>query len=103
MKIYNKLVRDKIPEILDGKGVVYQTKILSGDAYKAALFDKLDEETLEFKQDYNLEELADVMEVVDAFAQLLGADFRQVLDIKNKKAHERGAFTKKICLESTED
>ena len=60
---YNKLVRDKIPEILDKKGVSYEKRIASDEEYKIELVKKLEEEVAEFKEALSSDELADVMEV----------------------------------------
>ncbi len=70
MASYNKLVRDKIPEILDEKGVSYEKRIASPEEYRIKLIKKLAEEVKEFQEAGNLEELADVMEVVEALKKL---------------------------------
>ena len=67
MESYHKLVRDKIPEILDGKGVSYEKRTASPEEYKAELIKKLDEEIQEFAEAGDPEELADVVEVVFKF------------------------------------
>lgn len=64
MKVYNKLVRDKIPEIIKADGKECKTHILSKDEYIAALETKLNEEVAEYQEDKNLEEMADVLEVL---------------------------------------
>ena len=64
MKVYNKLVRDKIPEIIEADGKTCKTKILSDEEYIAALETKLNEEVAEYQADKNLEEMADVLEAV---------------------------------------
>ena len=66
MKVYNKLVRDKIPEIIEADGKYCKTRILSGEEYIAALEAKLNEEVAEYQKDKNLEEIADVFEVLQA-------------------------------------
>lgn len=67
---YNKLVRDKIPQILDEKFVSYEKRIASEDEYRVELIKKLVEESREFAEAGSVEELADVMEVVNALLQL---------------------------------
>ena len=64
MKIYNKLVRDKIPELIESDGKKCVTHILSEKEYITALETKLDEEVAEYHADKNLEEMADVLEVL---------------------------------------
>lgn len=96
MESYNKLVRDKIPEILDGKGVRYDKKIASNEEYKAELIKKLGEETEEFLKDGDIEELADVIEVIEALKKL--PDYENVEELRKKKLEERGGFDQKIIL-----
>ena len=96
MKKYNKLVRDKIPELLGRKGVSYQKRIASEDEYKIALLKKLKEEIKEFNEDNSPEELADVIEVILALKKL--KEYRDTEKIRIKKAKERGTFKKRIIL-----
>lgn len=93
---YNKLVRDKIPEILDAKGISYEKRIASDEEYKNELIKKLGEEAEEFLAESSSEELADVLEVLDALLKL--SDYKDVEDIKAKKRAERGGFDEKIIL-----
>ena len=72
MKVYNKLVRDKIPEIIEADGKTCKTHILSDDEYLAALETKLNEEVAEYQIDKNLEEMADVLEVLRAICVARG-------------------------------
>jgi predicted house-cleaning noncanonical NTP pyrophosphatase (MazG superfamily) len=96
MTSYNKLVRDKIPEILDKKGITYEKRIAGNVEYKEELIKKLGEEILEFSSEGDIEELADVLEVVDALIKL--PDYANVLEIQKKKKNERGGFDEKIIL-----
>lgn len=96
MESYNKLVRDKIPEILDEKGVSYEKRIASPEEYKAELIKKLGEEIQEFSEAGDLEELADVVEVIEALKQL--PEYSEVEAIRQKKREERGGFDEKIIL-----
>lgn len=96
MKTYNKLVRDKIPEILDKKGVKYEKRIASKSEYKVALSKKLIEEVSEFQEENSVEELADVVEVIRALKKL--PKYKNVEKIRVKKAKERGFFEKRIIL-----
>ena len=93
---YNKLVRDKIPEILDMKGISYEKRIASDEEYKTELIKKLIEESKEFSEAGDPEELADVIEVVKALRQL--PEYANVEVIRQKKNEERGGFEKKIIL-----
>ena len=96
IKSYNKLVRDKIPEILDAKGVYYEKRIASLEEYKGELIKKLDEEIQEFSTAGEVEELADIIEVVDALKKL--SEYSEVELIRQKKREDRGGFDKRIIL-----
>lgn len=100
--IYNKLVRDKIPEIIAQKGGSCEYRILSDGEYMQYLQQKLDEEAGEFHRDQNAEELADILEVVYALADAIGCSREQLQEIYQKKHDQRGGFAKKILLISSE-
>ena len=100
--LYNKLVRDKIPEIIAQQGESANFRILSDKAYTAALEQKLDEETAEFHKEKNLEELADILEVVYALADDLGYTKEDLLQVYNQKHEKRGGFQSRIFLISKE-
>ncbi len=95
-----KLVRDRIPEILEREGKKFRIiKQVQGQELIEELIKKLQEEVEEFIKNRTLEELADILEVVDALAKELGADLGKVLEIKERKRLERGGFTKGIVIE----
>ncbi len=96
MEQYHKLVRDKIPEILDAKGVSYERLLVQGEEYKSALIAKLQEEIVEFTEAGAMEELADILEVVDALKAL--PEYASVADVQKKKHQERGGFAGGIVL-----
>src|SRR3989344_7959745 len=96
MEKYNKLVRDKIPDILDKQGVSYEKRIATPEEYKVELVKKLEEEIREFSEAGSPEELADVIEVLEALKKL--PDYVNVEELQKKKAEERGAFDGKIIL-----
>lgn len=96
MTKYNKLVRDKIPEILDKKGISYEKRIANDEEYKIELIKKLKEEVEEFMLEGSVEELADVLEVVDAIKKL--PEYVNVEELKNSKREERGGFDERIIL-----
>lgn len=100
--LYNKLVRDKIPEIIANRGGSAECQILSDEEYRAFLEAKLDEEAGEFHAEKNAEELADILEVVFALAEAIGCSRQELMEIYNKKHAERGGFEKKILLISSE-
>jgi predicted house-cleaning noncanonical NTP pyrophosphatase (MazG superfamily) len=101
---HNKLVRDRIPEIIELSGKTCVTEILSDDEYLRMIDTKLDEELAEYHKDQNIEELADLMEVIYAAAIARGYTIEQLEKVRAEKAEKRGAFQKKILLvEVTED
>ena len=102
MKTFNKLVRDKIPEIIEADGRTCKTHILTDEEYLAALEEKLNEEVAEYQKDKNLEEMADVLEVLQAICIARGYSLEELEALRKKKANDRGGFSKKIFLESTD-
>ena len=100
--IYNKLVRDKIPEIIASKGGKAKTRILPDEEYRTFLEAKLDEEVGEYHRDKNAEELADILEVVYALATSIGCSREELMEIYQKKHDTRGGFEQKILLISSE-
>ena len=98
--IHNKLVRDRIPAIIEGSGKACVTRILDDAAYIAALDGKLREELNEYLADGSPEELADLLEVMMAAAEARGHSFAEVEAIRREKANKRGAFRERIWLES---
>jgi len=102
MKIYNKLVRDNIPEIMIKNGAKPVTKILSDDEYLNELNKKLQEELTEYLLDGNIEELADLEEVLLAILKLKNISLEEFNKIRIAKVNKRGSFDKKIFLESEE-
>ena len=104
VKTYNKLVRDKIPAIIEATGAACETEILSDADYLRLLDAKLDEELAEYHQDQNIEELADLMEVIHACAKARGYTVAELEAVRTEKAAKRGRFDKKILLKTvTED
>lgn len=100
-KIYNKLVRDRIPEIIIESGAKCKTEILSDEKYLEMIDKKLDEELTEYRKDKSIEELADLIEVIYAAALAHGYTLDELEAVRAKKVAERGAFTKKILLIET--
>lgn len=102
-KIYNKLVRDNIPTIIQNDHKQCKTSILSEEDYIKEVKKKLIEEANEVKDanDKNevIKELADVLEVVDAIVNHYGITYENIKNIKEKKANKNGKFEKKIFLE----
>ena len=96
--VYNKLVRDRIPEIIEKSGKSCVTRTLEDDEYIKMLDTKLDEELTEYHQDQNIEELADLLEVIRACAMARGYSVEELENIRHQKAEECGAFFDRIML-----
>ena len=95
---YHKLVRDKIPEIIESSGKTCTTAVLSSADYVAMLDEKLNEELAEYQESKSMEELADLLEVVRAVAIARGSSFDEIELIRKQKAEARGGFEKRLLL-----
>ena len=100
IKKFNKLVRDKIPEIIEVSGKICETEILSEEEYLKMVDAKLDEELAEYHKDQNIEELADLLEVIYAAAKARGYTLEQLERVRKEKAEKRGGFEKRILLKT---
>lgn len=102
--IHNKLVRDKIPEIIETNGCKCTIKYIEGEDLKDALSVKLVEEVCEFiEADMDMEELADIFEVIDAIIKINNWSKMDITKIQADKRIKRGSFNKGIFLIDTED
>jgi predicted house-cleaning noncanonical NTP pyrophosphatase (MazG superfamily) len=95
---YNKLVRDRIPEISRQQGFTPVTRTLSEPEFVLELKRKLQEEVDEFARKSDPEELADLMEVVYALALVHGVTPKRLEEMRAKKAKERGSFKERVFL-----
>lgn len=103
MKIFRKLIRDNIPEIMAAKGEKPVTRILNEEEYRTALENKLLEEVQEMRQGASKsEEIADIYEVLEALIAANGFSAEDIRALKEKKRAERGGFEKRLFLESVE-
>jgi predicted house-cleaning noncanonical NTP pyrophosphatase (MazG superfamily) len=99
---HDKLVRDRIPEIIERNGETAVTHVADDDEYQRRLCEKLDEETEEFRASGDLDELADVMEVVLAICAARDIDPDTLRQRRQAKANARGGFADRIVLERVE-
>lgn len=97
-KQYHKLVRDKIPAIIEATGKTCRTEVLSRDSYLAMLDEKLGEELAEYRESKSLEELADLLEVMEAVVTARGYTWEELLAVKEEKKAARGGFEDKLLL-----
>lgn len=100
---YNKLIRDKIPEIIEATGKTCVTEKLSDDAYLKMLDAKLEEELAEYHKEQSVEELADLLEVIYACAVARGYSVEQLEQVRVEKAFKRGGFEKKVLLKEVHE
>ncbi|WP_066254274.1 nucleoside triphosphate pyrophosphohydrolase [Neobacillus drentensis] len=107
MPVYNKLVRDRIPEIIDSTGKRFSICTLNNEQYIKELKNKSREELEEYINAGNdkdaIEELADLLEIIHALSECHGASYNEVEEVRQKKAEKRGGFKKKIFLVEVED
>lgn len=102
MPVYNKLIRDKIPEVIAKNGQQATIRMLSDDEFVQELEKKLHEEVAEYLQDKTADELADIMEIVYALGSQLGHTPESLEEVRMKKAQARGRFIKRLFLISVE-
>lgn len=95
---YNKLVRDRIPEIIEKTGKTSAVSVLPEPDYLDMLDAKLNEELAEYQESKSMEELADLLEVIRAVAAARGSSIGEVERIRQEKAAERGGFEKRLLL-----
>ncbi len=107
MPIYNKLIRDRILEIIEKDGKTYDMEILSKERHEEEIKAKLTEEVQEYQATQNdqdaLEELADILELIHAALPLHSASFEQLEEVRLKKKEKRGGFDKGIYLIEVHD
>ena len=99
MKVYNKLVRDNIPDIILKDNELPTTRILSDEEYIQELNKKLMEEVNEYLSDNNIEEMVDILEVIRTILDYNNISYDDIEEKRIKKAKKRGAFKEKIFLE----
>ena len=98
MTVYNKAIRDKIPEIIEESGGKCNVKTLSDEEFLVELDKKLVEELQEYKESKSVEELADLVEVVQKIVKLRGTSLEEFEKIKSKKVEKGGGFEKNLFL-----
>jgi len=101
--LHHKLVRDRIPEIIEEEGKTHQTAIIEGEALRDAAFKKLQEEVMEFVENPCAEEAADIMEILHFICEREGIRDAQVMSAVTVKRIERGGFDMGYFLEWVEE
>ena len=102
VKNYHKLVRDRIPEMIEADGKTCVCETLSDENYISLLDQKLNEEIAEYQESKSLEELADLLEVVQAVVKARGWTLEELEKVRADKATKRGGFEKKILLKEVQ-
>ena len=97
---YDKIIRDKIPEIIEKSGKKCIVEVMDNDTYIEYLDQKLNEELAEYQQDKSIEELADLLEVMYAVVTARGYSVAELERIRLEKSEKRGAFEKRLLLKS---
>ena len=100
MITYNKLVRDKIPQIIEADGKQYDIKQVDKEETIKYLITKFDEEISEFKEDHSIEELADILEIIHGIAHHMEFDLVELEKVRAEKAEKRGGFIDGVVLGS---
>jgi predicted house-cleaning noncanonical NTP pyrophosphatase (MazG superfamily) len=107
MPIYNKLVRDRIPEVIAADGKKFSTRVLNNDEYIKELKKKSFEELEEYVNTDNnedaIEELADLLEIIHSLSEYHGESIEKVEEVRKNKVKKRGGFKEKIFLIEVED
>ena len=98
MTLYNKAIRDKIPEIIAESGKKCNTKQLDDESFLAEIEKKLIEEVNEYSESKDVEELADLLEVIYRISELRGVNSDELDKIRKEKAKERGKFDSNLFL-----
>lgn len=103
MTVYNKLVRDRIPEIISARGLTYDVQVLDQASYAAKLDEKLHEEFQEYATSGDIAELADLVEVVYAILALRGVSLEAFDQLRVEKKLARGGFDQRYLLVNVDD
>jgi predicted house-cleaning noncanonical NTP pyrophosphatase (MazG superfamily) len=101
--VYNKLVRDRIPELIKKEKKKCKAEVLSDADYLVALYRKLEEELAEYRANPSIEELADLLEALRATALARGYSLEELERVRAEKEASRGAFQNRLFLRYTED
>ena len=101
MAEFNKVIRDKIPKIIQKDGYTCNVQVISDEKFLLEIEKKLSEEVIEYQNDKTPEELADILEVIYKIAQLKGISKDELEKIRVKKLEDKGGFAKNLFLIDT--
>jgi predicted house-cleaning noncanonical NTP pyrophosphatase (MazG superfamily) len=104
--VHDKLIRDRIPELLEADGVRYEVTEVDDAAFRAALLVKLGEEAAEVAtadaRGERVKELADLLEVIDTLMVVEGTGWDEVRSVQRERREARGGFARRLALRWTE-
>jgi len=103
IRIVNKLVRDRIPGMIGEGGEIPDFRFLDDEEFLEALNEKLKEEVAEYLESKDLEELADIFQVICTISEIIGGGQMELEYLRDEKAVERGGFDMHVFLESIDD
>lgn len=103
IRTYDKLIRDGIPAIIEKGGGSCRVRRLEPEEYRQRLEQKLDEELEEYLQSGQMEELADLLEVMMALVQARGESWQQLEAVRQEKRLQRGGFEQRLLLQQVDD
>lgn len=103
IKVYNKLVRDKIPEIISSQGKKCTVEVMEDEEYLKMIDKKLSEELNEYYENGSVEELADLLEVIYAASVARGRTVEELEEIRKEKLSKRGGFESRLLLKQVEE
>ncbi|MHA1772132.1 MAG: nucleoside triphosphate pyrophosphohydrolase [Candidatus Thorarchaeota archaeon] len=95
---FEKLVRDKIPDIIRANGAEPIVRVAQSVEVDSLLREKLVEEAIEFRSSGSIEEVADVLEVVYAILEQRGISHNEIEQIRQQKRALRGGFERFFVL-----
>ena len=102
-KLYNKLVRDGVPQLIVESGRECKVRTLPDNEFQEALLNKIIEEVEGFRESQAEEELADIYEVMETLIEFLGFERMHIDYLKMKKKDSRGSFVERVFLEEVEE
>ena len=97
----DKLIRDKIPEIAKDSGRNMDYYVANSDEYWVFLKKKLIEECQEFLESEETEEVADILEVIDAILYHKDINLEDLHKIKRAKLEKRGGFKNRFIMKGS--
>jgi len=98
IKVYNKAIRDRVPEIIEASGASCVVDVLDDEEFVDKLVLKLDEEIEEYRESKSVEELCDLIEISYRIAEIYGVSNEELEEMREKKNMERGKFEKNLYL-----